>query len=57
MKNGALAFLSAAHAPKAKVGDAFNGEASSRRREETLAESSRPTFPPVRLGLWTGSKI
>lgn len=51
-KNGALAFLSVTHAPKA-VDEVADPEVSPRHKDETLAESSRPTASSVRTGLRT----
>lgn len=56
-KNGALAFLSIIHSPKA-VDDAVDDEAmddevSPRHKEETLTNSSKLTPPPWWSGLWT----
>jgi len=55
-KNGALAFLRVAHAPKANVDEVAEDEVSSRHKEETLADKSKPTLFPLRSGLWTRSK-
>jgi hypothetical protein len=54
-KNGALSFLRVAHTAM-KFDSVDDDEASSRCREETLADSSKPAFPSVQSGLWTEYK-
>lgn len=60
IKNGALVFLSASHAPKARVDDVVDDGAedkvSSRHRDEILADISKFAPLSVRLGLWTRHK-
>ena len=55
-KNGALAFLRVDHAPRTEADEVVEDEASSRHRDETLADNSKPAFTPVRSGLWTVPK-
>jgi len=55
-KNGALAFLRVDHAPRTEADEVVEDEASSRHKDETLADNSKPTFTPVWSGLWTVPK-